>query len=306
MRLSELPGLFRTASFTTSEATAAGLSRSRLRAKDLAAPSRGIRAPDSELPGLLESLRGYTASDDQTVVSEITAAKAGGIPLPGWVDDRIHLSRTRGGTHPRRRGTVGHRTLLLPGEVIMVNGVRITSPARTWLDLSHHLPLYDLVAAGDYLVNRHGPDHPFPREPICTLDELRAVTMKHPKKKGKVQALSALDLIRPGADSPQETKMRLLLRDHGLPEPELNVVLFDDGGFPVLWPDAAYRSYRISLQYDGGVHGDELQYQKDIDRGARTARLGWTEVRISAKDLKGMRPPVVAKVREALRRTGER
>ncbi len=306
MSPSELPGLFRTASFTTSEGMAAGLSRSRLRARDLAAPSRGIRSPEGEVLGFLESLRGYTASDDHTVVSETTAANARGIPLPGWVDQRIHLSRTRGGTHPRRKGTVGHRTLLLPGEVVMLNGVRITSPARTWLDLAHHLPLHDLVAAGDYLVNCHGPDHPFPCEPICTLEELRRVTMNHPKKKGKLQALSALELMRPGADSPQETKMRLLLLEHGLPEPELNVVLFDDGGYPVLWPDAAYRSSRISLQYDGGVHGEELQYQKDIDRGARTAKLGWTEVRIGAKDLRGMRPAVVAKVREALQRAGDR
>lgn len=188
----------------------------------------------------------------------------------------------------------------------MLDGVRITSPARTWLDLAHHLPLHDLVAAGDYLVNCHGPEHPFPCEPICTVDELRAVTMKHPKKKGKLRALEALELIRTGADSPQETKMRLLLVEHGLPEPELNVVLFDDGGFPVVWPDAAYRAARVSLQYDGKVHGEELQYQKDIDRGARTAGLGWTEIRIGANDLRGNRPPVVAKVRDALRRADSR
>ena len=138
------------------------------------------------------------------------------------------------------------------------------------------------------------------------MNDLRNVTMNHPKKKGKLKALSALKLIRSGADSPQETKMRLLLLDHGLPEPELNVVLFDDGGFPLVWPDAAYPVAKVSLQYDGRVHGEDLQYRKDIERGARTASLGWTEVRVGAKDLQGSRPPVVEKVREALRRAERR
>ncbi|MDP5226754.1 MULTISPECIES: hypothetical protein [Arthrobacter] len=304
MRAHRLPEQFRSGSFTTVEADGAGLSRSRLRASDLDAPSRGIRVPLRDDSSLLQRLRGYTALDDASVVSELTAARARGISLPPWVDDTIHLSRTKGGTHPRRAGVVGHRTLLLPDEVEHLDGVRITSPARTWLDLAHHLPLWDLVAAGDHLVNEHGPDHPHPREAICTLEQLRRTTMAHPKKKGKRNALAALDLIRVGADSPKETEMRRVLMDHGMPEPTLNVVLYGEWSRPVVWPDVAYPEFRISLQYDGKVHGEEQQYERDIRRAALTAELGWEEVRVSAGDLRGKWPSMMPKVRRALLRAG--
>jgi len=305
MRAQELPARFLNTSFTVAEALAGGVSTSRLRAADLRAPSRGIRIPRGAHPTLLASLRALTALDDATAISELTAARARGIPLPFWADQRIHVSRTRGDTHPRRAGVVGHRTLLLPGEVEYLAGVRITSAARTWLDLAHHLPHADLVAAGDHLVNEHGPDHPFPRAPLCTVADLRRVTMAHPKMKGKRNALAALDLIRPGADSVQETRMRLILLDHGVPEPELNVVLYDPWGNPRVWPDLAYPRQRLSVQYDGKVHGAERQYDRDIARATITAELGWQELRISAADLRGPRPNVVRKVQRALRAAGE-
>ncbi|MFJ3957177.1 endonuclease domain-containing protein [Arthrobacter sp. NPDC090010] len=304
MRAQELPETFLNSSFTVKEALAAGVSRSRLRAADLSAPTRGVRVPRGADLTLLAQLHAVTALDDATTVSELTAARARGIPLPFWADQRIHLSRTRGGTHPRRTGVIGHRTLLLPGEVEYLAGVRITSAARTWLDLAHHLPLADLVAAGDHLVNEHGPDHPFPRTPLCTPADLRRVTLDHPKMKGKTNALAALELIRPGADSPQETRMRLILLDHGLPEPRLNVILYDSWGKPNVWPDAAYPEHRLSLQYDGKLHDEARQYERDIARAAITAELGWEELRISASDLRGPQPGVVRKVRRALHKSG--
>lgn len=183
--------------------------------------------------------------------------------------------------------------------------MRITSAARTWLDLAHHLPLADLVAAGDHLVSEHGPDHPFPRDPLCTVADLRCVTVAHPKMKGKTNALAALDLIRPGADSAQETRLRLILLDHRVPEPELNVVLYDPWGKPRVWPDLAYQRQRLSIQYDGMVHGADRQYERDIARATITAELGWQELRISAADLRGPHPEVVRKVQQALRAADE-
>ncbi|WP_157365092.1 hypothetical protein [Arthrobacter sp. QXT-31] len=36
-----------------------------------------------------------------------------------------------------------------PGEVVIHDGVRVTSPARTWLDLAGLLNVDELIAAGD-------------------------------------------------------------------------------------------------------------------------------------------------------------
>lgn len=215
-------------------------------------------------------------------------------------DWRIHLSRRRTFSAPRRFNVVGHVLTFLPGELVEYDGVRLTSPARTWLDLASMAGVDDLVVAGDSLVCSHGPEFPVPREPLCSLDGLHEMVRLHPGIRGAKLARAALELIRVGADSPPETRMRLGLVRGGLPEPVLNHVLWGVNGGPVLWPDAAYLEWRISIQYDGAVHGESGKHVKDIRRAAVTGEYGWLEVRVSKEDLDGDRPGVVRKVRAAL------
>ncbi len=67
--------------------------------------------------------------------------------------------------------------------------------------------------------------------------------------------------------------------------PEVNVVLSDEHGRAMLWPDGAYKKYRISLQCAGGHHNNTDQYQRDIRPVETTKSLGWREGRISREDL---------------------
>jgi hypothetical protein len=195
---------------------------------------------------------------------------------------------------------VGHQLSFKPGEVVIFDGVRLTSPARTWLDLASMLSVDELVAAGDSIVVEHGDDFPMPRQPLASIMDLRGIVARHPGTRGVKKARLALDEIRVGADSGPETLMRLALVRAGLPEPALNVVLRNGLGHPVVWPDAAYPQHRIALQYDGNHHGDPDQYRRDIRRQALTESLGWREVRVQMGDLDGDRPFVVEKVRALL------
>ncbi|WP_136017916.1 hypothetical protein [Arthrobacter silvisoli] len=164
-----------------------------------------------------------------------------------------------------------------PGEVIFLDGVRVTSPARTWLDLAQLMGVDEIIAAGDSVVCSHGDDHPVPRVPLGTIEELKAAVAAHPGMRGVRKARLALDLVRVGADSRQETRMRLALLDAGLPEPVLNYGIFNGWGMAAVWPDAAYVREKIALQYDGGHHGEVHQYHRDIRRQALTERLGWRD-----------------------------
>jgi very-short-patch-repair endonuclease len=98
----------------------------------------------------------------------------------------------------------------------------------------------------------------------------------------------------------------LALSRAGLPEPELNHVVWSDVGAPVLWPDAAYPQWQIALQYEGAHHNGEEQYLRDIRRADVAARFGWLEVRLSRLDLAGEHPSAVRKVRAALESRGRR
>lgn len=217
-------------------------------------------------------------------------------------DWRIHVARDRHGSKPRRHNVVGHRLGFLPGEVVVVDGLRVTSPARTWLDLAAFLTPDELIAAGDSIVVGHGPDFPAPRVALATVADLGRMVAAHPGMRGLRTARVALPEIRVGADSVQETRMRLILCRAGLGEPVLNLVIRDNRGRPAVWPDAAYPEQRVALQYDGAHHGDPRQYRLDIRRQTVTEGLGWREIRVSHEDLDGDRPFVLEKVRAAFGR----
>lgn len=178
--------------------------------------------------------------------------------------------------------------------------MRLTSPARTWLDLAPSLALDDLIIAADFLICRHDDRFPQPRSGLCSKWELLELVRKNPGKRGMRFAREAMQWCRVGADSPPETILRLVLVRAGLPEPQLNLALTDESGRAVLWPDAAYPEQRISIQYDGAHHDGDQQYRSDLRRAAETERLGWTEVRIGADDLTGPKPAAIGKVRRAL------
>lgn len=308
MHRAPLPEHLTKGSFSLRASDKAGVSRTRTEAKDLATVSRGIRMHlGSEAAGAA-ALRAYTELDDASVLSFGSAARIMQAALPVWLEDdwRVHVARRRGFSMPRRANVVGHLLTLLPDEVVEYDGVRLTSPARTWLDLASILNLDELVVAGDSLVCWHGPDFPRPRDPLCTVDELRAMVRRHPGVRGVRTARASLELIRVGADSQPETRMRLTLVRAGLPEPVLNHMVPGAYGNPVLWPDAAYPEQRVAVQYEGAHHNASDQYLSDIRRADTTTECGWIEGRVSKFDLAGGRPAVVGKVRGALESRGWR
>ena len=290
-------------SFLVDDADRLGLSVKQLSRDGIFTPSRGIRLPLHSAGSVADNVRAYSRLDPTSVLTHSTSARICCICLPGWLDQdwRIHIARPADGWKPRRRNVVGHQLSFKPGEVVMFDGVRLTSPARTWLDLASLLSIDELVAAGDSVVVEHGEDFPVPRQALATLGDLKRIVGLHPGMRGVRKARLALDLIRVGADSAPETMMRLALVRAGLPEPTLNVVLRNRIGQPVVWPDAAYPEWRIALQYDGAHHGASEQYRRDIKRHGLTENLGWREVRVQSSDLEGDRPFVVEKVRAVLR-----
>ncbi len=286
----------------------AGVPRKRTAAKDLVTVSRGVRVPVLSGASGAAAMRAYTDLDDTTILVSLSAGRVWNIPLPANLtgDWRIHLARRRGFSFPRRANVVGHSLTFMPDEVMDYDDVRLTSPARTWLDLAAVMSLEGLVAAGDHLVCSHGPDFPVPKESLCSVEELRGIIGRHPGRRGVRAAREAVELIRIGADSAPESLMRLALINANLPEPELNHVVRNHFGQPVLWPDAAYQEYKVSLQYDGQHHGGAEQHLWDIERQEKSLAHGWLEVRISKHDLEGEWPVVVHKVRRALKSRGWR
>lgn len=217
-----------------------------------------------------------------------------------------HLIRPEGAAHLNRPHVIVHRMKLYDDEITIHDGIPITTPERTWLDLAEMLSVDELVVAGDSCVRVPRREFEGRELPLCSLGDLQRMIDRHKGKRGIRRAREALKLIRVGSDSPQESMLRLAMVRAGLPEPELNVPIIDDGGTRHHQPDLSYRKYRIGVEYEGELHGDEGQIVRDIARSERYAALGWTEVRISNRHMHNDAQAAVAKVRAALVQAGWR
>jgi very-short-patch-repair endonuclease len=174
-------------------------------------------------------------------------------------------------------------------ELCTVGGIRCTTPARTAYDLGRRLPFEEAVIRVDALLNATG----------VPLPEVAAIALRNPGARGVRGLRRVLEFADAGAESPQETRLRLLLVQSGLPRPVTQVPVgrrrIDMG-----WPDRM-----VGVEYDGEQHfANATDYENDIDRLEFLADRGWTIVRVSSRQLRFERPGIVARVRRALERTG--
>jgi hypothetical protein len=218
----------------------------------------------------------------------------------------FHIIRPEGAAHLNRPHVIVHRMKLYDDEVTVHQGIPVTTPERTWLDLAELLTVDELIAAGDSCVRVPRPEFDGRDMPLCTIADLQRMIDRHKGKRGLRKAKEAIKMVRVGSDSPQETLLRLAVVRAGLPEPELNVPIIAEDGTRHHEPDLSYRKYRIGIEYEGEHHGEELQVVRDISRSERYSALGWTEVRISKRHMPNDAKPAVAKIRTALIQAGWR
>ncbi|WP_306915547.1 MULTISPECIES: hypothetical protein [unclassified Arthrobacter] len=120
--------------------------------------------------------------------------------------------------------------------------------------------------------------------------------------------MRARALVRANTDSPKETELRLLLLRHGLPEPGINIPIFNQYGGWIQDPDLSYEIEKVAIQYDGGHHATPAQRRSDIFRDESARDASWRVVVLTQWDLTplapGKEPSAVTRVRAALRESG--
>ncbi|MDO5494431.1 MAG: hypothetical protein Q4G64_01795 [bacterium] len=155
------------------------------------------------------------------VFSHVSAAAALGIPHLGGPGTRPHELRLRvkGGGHVRSGAQV-HTTKSMP-DVVQVNGLWVTSPARTVIDLSSSQGFASGLIAADHVL----------RAELATLDELQA-EMETARKGWAWRTADAVVARADGlSESPGESLSRARLYQLGAPASRLQVKFFDHEGF---------------------------------------------------------------------------
>ena len=188
-----------------------------------------------------------------------------------------------------REGVIVYRVALDGSEVVIKRGFRTTSLMRTLFDLSWKLSLVEAVVIADMAL--HGG--------LVRLAELAEWVECQAGRKGVHSARRVLELVDPAAESPMETRLRLLLVLGGLPRPQSQVRLHDDQGRFLGRPDLYYPDHRLGLEYDGGTHRTSLA--EDNRRQNRLLAAGVRLLRFTAGDLLNSPDGVVMQVRGMLR-----
>ena len=172
----------------------------------------------------------------------------------------------------RPKGIRVHRVAgLRRRDVGIENGIRVTSPARTFLDMAPRIPAKSLRR----FINDGR------RREVITLDDLADVVRRFPFHPGA-------KLLRPHVGAPHgptrsefEDAFITFCRRHGLPTPEVNATV---AGFEA---DAYFEKERLIVELDGwGFHNDRRAFEDDRERDAAMLALGIATVRITWERLK--------------------
>jgi hypothetical protein len=210
-----------------------------------------------------------------------------------WIDDDIRIELIHDASRSPS-GIITRRVSLVADERAVRRHMAVTTPPRTAFDVGRHGNLRTAVMRLDSLA----------RATRITTSDVEAVAARHPGSPGLRLLESALELVDPGAQSPRETAIRLLLIRAGLPRPRTQIPVLADDGHPIAYLDMGWEDAMVAVEYDGDHHrADRWQYVKDIRRIEMLERMGWIIIRVVAED----RPSeVIRRARDALelRRSG--
>jgi very-short-patch-repair endonuclease len=177
----------------------------------------------------------------------------------------------------RRRGVIARRSSLETDEVTEARGIRVTTVARTLIDLGTVLnerQLEKTVREAEFLR-------------LFDLVEISRLLERHPRRKGTAAIRKA---IKRASDARNRTRSDLedlfigLLLKANLPTPELNGTLELEG--MTIEPDAIWRDRKLIVELDSWqAHGTRGAFERDRERDLALAAAGWMCVRITWRRL---------------------
>jgi very-short-patch-repair endonuclease len=207
-----------------------------------------------------------------------------------WLPDDEPAELALAGYHSPK-GILIRGDQLADDELRSIRGITCTTPARTAYDLGRRIPKDEGIIRVDALLNATR----------CSVPAVEAVAARYPYARGMRQLRTTLDLVDGGAESPQETRLRLLLVRSIEPRPVTQIPVRDDVGRVRRRIDMGWPQWMVGVEYDGEQHFDNPDdYAADIVRLEFLANRRWTIVRVSARQLRNGRPAIVARVRRAL------
>ena len=197
----------------------------------------------------------------------------------------IHVTCAR--SRPPGPGIVVHRSPIDEGDRVVLDGVPVTTVARTLVDLAECLPEKELAD----VVNEAEVQRRF------ELRGLEAARARAPGRRGrrKLDRVLAAWTPPPFTRTEAERLFLALCKRHGLPRPRVNTWLGEQE------VDFYWETEGVVVEVDGGAtHMTRRAFEEDRRRDRRLAVMGIQVLRVTWYDLHRRQAEVAAQLKQVL------
>jgi hypothetical protein len=228
------------------------------------------------------------------VASHESAAAIHGMDLLGK-PRLVSLTRPPGGNTTARAGVRPHRAELPASHITVVHGMRVTTAARTVIDLARTLEFRAGVVTADSAL----------RDRLVTKLELESLLADLPRRTGRTRAADVIKFADGRAESVLESIARVVFAECGLPPPDLQVWV--GGPQPVGRVDFLWRQQRTVGEVDGMMkYRDPARAVLQLDRDRRLRDAGYEVVHLTWQDVTENPAYVATTIRAAFKRGARR
>lgn len=219
-----------------------------LRAGELSPVRRGVYVagalPDDPIPRHRLQVRAALGElADGAVVSHVSAAVVHGLPVWGVRLDRVDVTRNRASDGRRSRVVHVRTAPLTVEEVADVDGIPVTSAARTLADIARTLPFEQAVVILDAALASKRVDP----------QQLAEAALRATGWLGSPRARRAIAFTGAGAQSVGESRSRVVIARAGLPPPLLQWEVIDRFGRRIGFVDFGWERHHTVGEFDGAV-----------------------------------------------------
>ena len=264
---------------TVGQARECGLSRDAIRHRversDWVAPFRGVLivGPVTDELRTQTQAAQFAVGPELAVASHATAVHLHGLDgLPKHKpSDRIWLTPPLDVGRAQRTGITQKWSAVPADEIVEVDGLLVTSIARTAVDIALMSDRETAVCVIESAMRRG-----------VSLAEMKSLVVS---RRGRRRLEEWWDLADARSANPLETRARLPLVDAGIPPDELQFPV--DVGELILYVDMAYKERKVAIETDGrDPHLARAQFVWDRRRWTLLREAGWIVVHLTWEDVR--------------------
>jgi hypothetical protein len=283
------------------QAVAAGCAPAALangvRRKRWVVPFRGVLQASDRLPTAETNAWAAVLTQWRNGRIRPGVAAAYGTGARVWLDQEFWLPSGSDIVVPRGSGPCGRpglrtrHVLIEADDLCSMDGLPLTTPVRTVLDLARHWRREVAIMAADRAI---ALGH-------FTPQDLRMAAARLSGLPGAVKAREVAELARAGVDSPPESRMRITLLDADLPCPTVNHKIVGEDGVLLARGELVYDDLLLWLEYDGyAEHSGREAFRRDRSRRRWLEARGWQVMVFTDVEVFRVPAQLVREVRRAL------